>query len=578
MNNMLFSDWSWRKPLPDPFNHSMVKRQRNDITSRYNTASTKSARLHGPTLSALLAYAKLCNGDSKLGALGFYTGTSSKQPLAEYWTGDDTVCVHYYPKEGKFTASHFIIIDGKPSPYQLSENKDDGTALIFTLLPLLLEDDEFSTCFSELCSLLKTPDADYEAYSRNGIILCDNIYRRILAGEIYLKIPVDGCIASFQQRHLTEGVYSFNIPIAGEFKIFKFKKVHSISLNNFSALLGKYAFSKRVFSDEEKCLIPNIEDWYIPAPELLDVCKMVQETTGSHTPMRNFMFRGPAGTGKTEAVKALAAAVGLPYMFFNCSSNTEVYELFGQILPDCAPKVDNLPTLEDILIDPGTVYFELTGEQRDNVTEDIAFQELIRAHLREDGQQRYHYSDTPLVKAMREGYVLELQEPGVISNPGVLVGLNSMLDRCKAVVLANGEVIHRHPDSIVVFTTNIGYEGCQQFNQSLISRMDGIVDFEALTQDVLLKRVQGITGFSDIDCLQQMIRVMGDIQEHLRKNMITEGSCGMRELIAWVSATMVLKSAYQAAKYTILPSISSDPDDQAQVDGTFLRNAFAVGV
>ena len=50
--------------------------------------------------------------------------------------------------------------------------------------------------------------------------------------------------------------------------------------------------------------------------------------------MRNFMMRGPAGTGKTEGAKAIAAGLGLPYVHLTCSANTEIYDLLGQMLPD----------------------------------------------------------------------------------------------------------------------------------------------------------------------------------------------------------------------------------------------------
>ena len=88
---------------------------------------------------------------------------------------------------------------------------------------------------------------------------------------------------------------------------------------------------------------------------------------------------------------------------------------------------------------------------------------------------RTKYVDTPLVGAIRYGYLVELQEPTVIANPGVLVGLNSLLDRCNSVFLPNGEVINRHPDTTIVVTTNNDYAGCKQMNQSVISRMNLVI-------------------------------------------------------------------------------------------------------
>lgn len=40
-------------------------------------------------------------------------------------------------------------------------------------------------------------------------------------------------------------------------------------------------------------------------------------------------------------------------------------------------------------------------------------------------------------------------------------------------------MIHRHPDAVVVVTTNVSYEGCRGVNQSVLDRMN-------LTQDIEL--------------------------------------------------------------------------------------------
>ena len=47
----------------------------------------------------------------------------------------------------------------------------------------------------------------------------------------------------------------------------------------------------------------------------------------------------------------------------------------------------------------------------------------------------------------------------MITRPGALVGLNGLLDESNAVALPSGEVLRRHPHSIIVATTNLDYEG-----------------------------------------------------------------------------------------------------------------------
>lgn len=109
-------------------------------------------------------------------------------------------------------------------------------------------------------------------------------------------------------------------------------------------------------------------------------------------------------------------------------------------------------------------------------------------------QQHFRYVDTPLVEAIRNGYLIEIQEPTVIANPGVLVGLNSLMDRCNSVFLPNGETVQRHPDMVIVVTTNNDYAGCKPLNQSVISRMSVLIDLMEPDEETLVERVVGVTG------------------------------------------------------------------------------------
>lgn len=202
----------------------------------------------------------------------------------------------------------------------------------------------------------------------------------------------------------------------------------------------------------------NLQNWYVIPREVEQVCRHIAQTTGSQNPMRNIMFRGPAGTGKTEGAKAIAAGLGIPYTFLTCSANTEVFDLLGQVLPKMeadAALCSGLPSLMDIQMDPASAYCQMTGEYREDVTENEVLQKMVELKAQELGDglngNSFRYVDTPLVKAMRYGYLVELQEPAVIANPGVLVGLNSLLDRCASITLPNGERIQRHPETVVVW-------------------------------------------------------------------------------------------------------------------------------
>jgi len=74
--------------------------------------------------------------------------------------------------------------------------------------------------------------------------------------------------------------------------------------------------------------------------------------------------------------------------------------------------------------------------------------------------------ETDFVKALKHGYLVEVQEPSTIIQPGVLVGLNSLLEQEGSITLPTGEIIRRHPDTVVIVTTNVSYEGCRPMNRA----------------------------------------------------------------------------------------------------------------
>jgi len=133
----------------------------------------------------------------------------------------------------------------------------------------------------------------------------------------------------------------------------------------------------------------------------------------------------------------------------------------------------------------------------------------------------------------------------------------------------------RHPDTVVVVTTNNDYAGCKSMNQSVISRMNLVIDMEEPTVDVLTKRVAGITGCTEINVVRKMAETVKNIAERCHETMITDGCCGVRELISWVQSYMICKNELEAAQYTVLASVSSDPENRQDILETCLQPMFS---
>ena len=246
----------------------------------------------------------------------------------------------------------------------------------------------------------------------------------------------------------------------GEFTIMQMSGTPTAKASSFQKedFVAKYALSNRTLTARELAMVPTLPDWYIIPKEVVRVCEHAKVTTASSQPMRNFLFRGEAGTGKTMGAQAIAAGLNLPYTLMTCSANTEITDLVGQFIPDTngfhgSTPIEDLPKISDITMHPPSVYMMLTGEYDEEKTEDDVLQKLIEIAVgnlvekEETPGQRIRYVDTPLVEAIRHGYVCELQEPSCIANPGVLVGLNSLLDNCQVITLPTGERVKRHPDT-----------------------------------------------------------------------------------------------------------------------------------
>ena len=246
-----------------------------------------------------------------------------------------------------------------------------------------------------------------------------------------------------------------------------------------------------------------------------------------------------------------------------------------------------LPDLEDMDFDPCGVFEQLTGTVNehattrdcmgivmDRVTEKV--RQLSRpSPEKQSSGQTYTYVETDFIKALRNGYLVEVQEPTVIMQPGVLVGLNSLLEQNGSITLPTGEVIRRHPDTVVVVTTNISYEGCGALNQSVIDRMSLVEDIELPAPDVMTQRAMAVTGASDEYQVSQMVGIVCDMTDYMRKNGITDGTCGMRSLIDWIISTEITGDPYQSALRTIISKASSDEDDRETLVSTILEPVFA---
>lgn len=614
MATSLTNLFNFGRPLPKPFDKLPSKKLKG-VASKYGGVE---ATLCAPVIKAVHALCVCQNGGE--GAVGQITSTLS---VAEYKSSMGPEAYHlvvYDSGTGSLLASVYDRNTELMEQYTAHASARDGAALFFAMMPKLLEDGEFGENFQTYLEEYRNGFPDLSKATHAMAILCDNAYRRIKDGSCpaHVKVNVDrsGNLMRVSRAQLDSGLYQPTEVLAGEFTIFTQSgkaAVHKpVKVIDHKDFVGKYTLDpSRKLTAAERALVPVLPEWYIIPQEAVDICKHAQLTTGKPTKMRNFLLRGPAGTGKTMGAKAIAAGLGLPYMKYTCSAGTEIFDFVGMVFPNTEHSTGNaqldqereqlqamgginyanvsnllhLPDLDDLDYDPAGAYLALTGEENQNATAQDCMElvlEKVTEKVRqlsatpmESPGQTYTYVETDFIKALKNGYLVEIQEPSTILQPGVLVGLNSLLEQSGTITLPTGEVIRRHPDAVVVVTTNVSYEGCRGMNQSVVDRMSLVKDMELPSPEVMAQRVMAVTGAEDEYQVCQMVQVANDLADYCRKNGITDGTVGMRSLLDWVTSAEISGNPYTAAMDTIISKATADEEDREALITSVLDPVFA---
>lgn len=255
--------------------------------------------------------------------------------------------------------------------------------------------------------------------------------------------------------------------------------------------------------------------------EMLKVCKILKANAlgKTHVP-QNFLFTGVAGTGKSSAAYMIARACGLDYHFVVGSENL---------------------TMDELLVN--TTLGDKPGE-------------IIKV-------------ESPLVKAFRDGGIIEFQEANCIKRPNVIQFLNPLLDDNGELTLSTGEKLVRNPQTVIIFTANVGYEGTKQMNQALLSRCSAKFEFNLPDDDILATRLVKKTGIAK-DIAKKMVKVMHSVNKVLEEGGYSDGCCSYRELENWAQMAKMFGNIKDAATITIVNSATSDVDGRSEVGEAIL--------
>lgn len=503
--------------------------------------------------------------------------------LIEYVIDNEVECAVYNPESGKIIASGYSTSVEVISGYDIEF--EDCSLLILAIMEVILEDDEARGCYNYLLMGLSDADfiSDQEEFINQLALLCDNILQRTkLKNQPYtirtelndLKI---NRIDIIPDASIKSAAYDVDRQIVGITKIFKGNavRVNAMTAENLN---GAYKFSNNKY----EIPVAKIDDSYLIPDTIIEICKLVKESTDLAPAMRNILLYGDSGSGKTEGAFAMAAAFAMPYMTYVCNPQTDNFDLIGQFVPvtENSTKILSLqdllcskmlPTLEDVKNEPRISYMKLTGTSKDDIDQEQVYQILFEKVFNIINEETHKISkdfifvQSEIVEALKHGYLVEIQEPTVIVNEGVLVGLNSVLAGGH-IQLATGERIFRHPDSVIVFTTNTpDYAGYGNFSNSVLSRCSLMYEMNTPSVDEMAERAIAKTKLSDTSIVMKMAECVTEISLKVKERGLKDGSCGFRELINWITAYRITGKWIESAIPTVINKATFKADIREEI-------------
>ena len=599
-NTKLFESWTFNWPLPEPFageveNYGKKTSTEPECISKHNHMTRgKRSTLHGPTIRALILVSEIIEGTTTGGF-----GLRRENNLVKWY------CMEYVRTAGTTRETRILLYDPingrckgmaknqtvlSPLPVIGGSNGASSGKEILMLLAYaslergLLYDEEFCTTFEHFREEQKKGFPSPADAMKQAFLLCDNLYRRIENRDSLGAdgIPFDdacislGNVPIITQARLESGYYA---PTKTSFGIFQVL-VNSARRTGRTIKMLKNRYRRDFpLTDAEKELIPHLPENYDVPEEVTDILDAV-----INTPMRVFMSAGESGTGKTTNARMVAQMLWLPYYSFTCGEGTDEVDLVSSMIPNIGgAKGDEaavFPTYKDLMMDPASALERVTGTYEEELDQETAFREILsriyeKGHQSALSEKDYIMVESSIVTGCRRPSVIELQEPSVITKPGTLVRLNGLLDEGASITLTNGEIVKRHPETVILLTTNMGYRGCKGFNESVLSRMRMILYSEPLTPEEMVYRIQKKVTSLEPGMLKKMADAVCAIQKHCRTEMVTGGVCGYREYEDWVWAYLVQKDVRKAALRTIVAKAAPEKEEREEIYKTQILTRFA---
>ena len=577
----LFDTWTFQEQMPEPFSQFLQKEGLRKTTtmvewlSQYNQG--RQATLHPPTLRAMLNIAGIYLKQTE-GALGFQKGNYDLLNFycMEYVKGNQRHALVYNPISAKIRG----VCKTEKQTYKaldfVERNVSDGEEVLAMLIYVSLEKKEalynleFAQNFILFMQQMKEGWKNAKLALKAAFFCFDNLYRRVENVQDFSNegIPLEKSqlgkngMEQLSTLAIESELYAPNDAIKGTFQIFgETKKVREWTLKELQKIYRQHWQVSKDYQDR----IPQLS-------EDMKVGEYAQEILSAivESPFRKFMITGNAGTGKTTDAQMIAQILGVPYFALNCGPETDESTLVAGIYPNSRKKAEDhmkFPSLQEFVADPMQVLEDVAYTRKEGISKSEAFRELLDAVYQSGYQKAKNEGDfvmqeSEIIKGCRMPSVIEIMEASLIVEPGTLGKLNRLLDDSRKLDLLYGEVVERHPNAIIIITTNLNYVANREFDFSVVSRMNKVQHRKDLTEQQLAERAMFRTGCKDMEVLKQMAKVMKRLDAVVKEEFGKAGLCGYREYENWVYEYMRTQNLVKAAEDTVLSKLASDEEDR----------------